>query len=75
MFGAFQKKYSEINVNSIAGQAADITNRLITERRADKHIADVFSFGVRSTQSLLKINGLESVRPFLILPEVLDESK
>jgi hypothetical protein len=32
VFGAFQKKYPEIKVNSIAGQAADITNRLIAER-------------------------------------------
>ena len=75
VFAAFQKKYPEIKVISVAGQAADITNRLIAERRADKYLADVFSFGVRSTQSLLKINALEPIRPFFLLPEVLDESK
>lgn len=75
VFGAFQKKYPEIKVNSIAGQTADITNGLIADRRADKHMTDVFSFGVRPTQSLLKINALEPIRPYFVLPEVLDESK
>ena len=75
VFSAFQKKYPEIKVISVAGQAADITNRLIAERRAEKYIADVFSFGVRSTQSLMQIKGLDPIRPLLLLPEVVDESK
>jgi len=75
VFGAFQKKYPEIKVNSVAGQAVDITNRLIAERRAEKYLADVFTLGVRSAQSLLKANALEPIRPYFILPEVLDESK
>ena len=75
VFAAFQKKYPEIKVVSVAGQAADITNRLIAERRAEKYIADVFSFGVRSTQSLMQIKGLDPIRPLLLLPEVVDESK
>src|SRR5713226_1390465 len=48
VFPAFQKKYQDIKIVSVAGQAADITNRLIAERRAEKYLADVFSFGVRS---------------------------
>jgi len=75
VFAAFQKKYPEIKVVSVAGQAADITNRLIAERRAEKYIADVFSFGVRSTQSLMQIKGLDPIRSLLLLPEVVDESK
>lgn len=75
VFAAFQKKYPEIKVNSIAGQAGDITNRLITERRAEKYIADVFSFGVRSTQSLQQVKALDPIRPLFLLPEVVDESK
>ena len=69
MFNAFQKKYPEIKVISIAGQAADITNRLIAERRAGKYLADVFTFGVRSTQSLLRINALEPTGLFLYFPK------
>ena len=75
VFPAFQKKYPEIKVISVAGQAADITNRLIAERRAEKYIADVFSFGVRSTQSLMQMKALDSIRPLFLLPEVADESK
>ena len=51
-FAAFQKRYPEIKVSSVAGQAVDVTNRLLAERRAQKYLADVFSFGVRSTLSL-----------------------
>ena len=74
-FAAFQKKYPEIKVNAVAGQAADVTNRLLAERRAQKYLADVFSFGVRSTLSLLRANGLDPIRPVLALPEVVDETK
>jgi ABC-type Fe3+ transport system substrate-binding protein len=75
VFPAFQKRYPDIKVVSVAGQAADITNRLIAERRAEKYIADVFSFGVRSAMSLLQVKALDPVRPLFILPEVVDESK
>jgi iron(III) transport system substrate-binding protein len=74
-FAAFQKRYPEIKVTSVAGQAVDVTNRLLAERRAQKYLADVFSFGVRSTLSLLNTNGLDPVRSVLLLPEVTDESK
>lgn len=74
-FAAFQKRYPEIKINAVAGQAADVTNRLLAERRAQKYLADVFSFGVRSTLSLLHANGLDPIRPVLFLPEVVDESK
>jgi iron(III) transport system substrate-binding protein len=75
VFAAFQKKYPEIKVVSVAGQAADITNRLIAERRGGKYIADVFNLGVRSNLSLLRANALEPIRPQLQLPEVIDDTK
>lgn len=75
VFPVFQKKYPEIKIVSVAGQAADITNRLIAERRAEKYLADVFSFGVRSAASLMQVKALDPVRPLFILPEVADESK
>jgi len=75
VFPAFQKKYPDIKIVSVAGQAADITNRLIAERRAEKYLADVFSFGVRSATGLMQAKALDPVRPLLFLPEVIDESK
>jgi ABC-type Fe3+ transport system substrate-binding protein len=74
-FAAFHKRYPEIKVTSVAGQAVDVTNRLLAERRAQKYLADVFSFGVRSTLSLLQAAGLDPIRSVLFLPEVADESK
>ena len=75
VFPVFQKKYPDIKIVSVAGQAADITNRLIAERRAEKYLADVFSFGVRSAVSLMQAKALDPIRPLLFLPEVVDESK
>ena len=75
VFPAFQKKYQDIKIVSVAGQAADITNRVIAERRAEKYLADVFSFGVRSATSLMQAKALDAIRPLLFLPEVIDESK
>jgi len=72
---AFQKKFPDIKVVSVAGEASDLTNRLIAERRAGKYIADVYSIGVRSVSQLYSARALDPIKPLLLLPEVVDESK
>jgi hypothetical protein len=48
----------------------------MTERRAGKYLVDLFINGVVTPiQVYLKANILEPIRPVLILPEVVDESK
>lgn len=72
---AFQKKYPKIKVVTVAGEAADMTNRLLAERRAEKYIADVFTIGIRSAQSVMRAHAVDPIQPVLLLPEVVDETK
>ena len=77
VFELFQKKYPEIKVNSVTNlRGSEHGQRVMTERRAGKYLVDLFINGVVTPiQVYLKANILEPIRPALILPEVIDESK
>src|SRR5262249_3871385 len=44
----FKREYPGINVVSVTGRGTELTNRIMTERRAGKFIADVYSGGTNS---------------------------
>src|SRR5262245_59764299 len=44
----FKREYPGINVVSVTGRGAELTNRIMAERRAGKYIADVYSGGTNS---------------------------
>ncbi len=72
----FQKDFPRINVVSVTGRGNELTTRLMTERRAGKYIADVYSGGTGGNFNVLyKGKALDPIKPALILPEVVDESK
>lgn len=73
---AFKKAYPEIKVVSVTGGTTEMAQRLLAERRGGKFIADVFNGGPNS-QYILFYKGkiLDPLKPLLILPEVVDESK
>ncbi|HWP57400.1 MAG TPA: extracellular solute-binding protein [Candidatus Acidoferrales bacterium] len=72
----FKKDYPDIKVVSVAGRGSQLTTRIITERRADKFIPDVYSGGANGNLEILyKGKVLDPIKPALILPEVTDESK
>ena len=72
----FKREYPGINVVSVAGRGNDLTTRIMTERRAGKFIADVYSGGTNSLyNTLYKGKALDPLKPLLILPEVTDLSK
>jgi iron(III) transport system substrate-binding protein len=77
VFELFQQKYPEIKVNSVTNlRGSEHGQRVMTERRAGKYLVDLFINGVVTPiQVYLKANILEPIRPALILPEVIDESK
>ncbi|HEY7168532.1 MAG TPA: extracellular solute-binding protein [Candidatus Binatia bacterium] len=77
VFEVFQKRYPEIKVNAVTGlRGSEYGQRVMTERRAGKYLVDLFIDGVVTPiQVYLKANILEPIRPNLMLPEVLDESK
>ena len=72
----FQRDFPEIKIAPVPIRGAEISRRLIAERRADKYIADVVMAGANGTTLVLHpAKALDPIKPALILPEVTDESK
>jgi iron(III) transport system substrate-binding protein len=72
----FKREFPGINVVSVAGRGNELTTRIMTERRAGKYIADVYSGGTGGNYNVLyKGKALDPIKPLLSLPEVADESK
>lgn len=77
IFEVFQKRYPEIKVRSnTSRRGSEHGQAVMTERRAGQFIVDLFINGVVTPNTVFyKANILEPIRPQLILPEVVDESK
>jgi iron(III) transport system substrate-binding protein len=72
----FKKEFPGINVVAVSGRGNELTTRIMAERRAGKYIADVYSGGTGGNFNVLyKGKALDPIKPLLILPEVVDESK
>jgi iron(III) transport system substrate-binding protein len=74
--GYFQKAFPRIKVVSVSGEGTQLAPRIATERRAGKYLADVYSGGGNSIYQVLYMGKmLDPIKPALILPDVVDESK
>jgi iron(III) transport system substrate-binding protein len=72
----FKREFPGINVVSVTGRGSQLTTRIMTERRAGKYIADVYSGGTGGNYNVLyKGKALDPIKPALSLPEVVDESR
>ncbi len=72
----FRREYPEIQITSVNGQGSQLGARIMTEARAGKVIADVFSGGATTNYNILyRGKALDSIKAALVLPEVLDVSK
>jgi iron(III) transport system substrate-binding protein len=72
----FEKEYPDIKLVSVTGRGSQLAQRLITERRGDRFLADVFnSGGVTTHGQLHAAKVLDPIKPALLLPEVTDTSK
>ncbi len=71
--GVFQKRFPEIKVVTVSHEQAQ--QRIVMERRADKYLADILIGGSATPWQLYGMGALDPVKPALILPEVVDESK
>jgi iron(III) transport system substrate-binding protein len=74
IFTEFQKRYPEIKVVFTAGRGEQ-ASQILTDRRAGKYLVDVFILGATAVDMLYKGKAVDPIKPTLILPEVLDESK
>lgn len=73
---AFEKKYPKIQVTVASVPAAETGPRIMAERRAGKFLWDACICGPTTPFAVLyPAKALDPVRPALLLPEVLDESK
>ena len=72
---AFQKKFPKIKLVLVQGNAAQIQQRILAERRAGKFLADVVRLGGGTSTSLYKAKALDPISPALMLAEVKDVSK
>jgi iron(III) transport system substrate-binding protein len=71
----FQKKYPKIKVITATGRGPQLSQRVMSERRADKFAVDLYISGNISPLTVFhRARILEPVKPLLILPEVLDPS-
>lgn len=74
--GVFQKRHPGIRVFAVSGIGGQIEQRIMSERRAGKFLADVVLHGVTPNYTeFYRAKILEPIRPTLSLPEVLDQSK
>src|ERR1043166_6671149 len=73
--GAFQKAFPDIKLLTVSGVELDLERRFMAERRAGKYLADVFMVGVLRSYNFYQAKLLDPIKPALLLPEVLDESK
>jgi iron(III) transport system substrate-binding protein len=74
---AFTKEYPFIKPVTVSGRVGELMPRIIAERRAGKYLADLYSGGLggRSFFDFLKVGVLDSIKPLVILPDVVDGSK
>ena len=76
LFGELNKKYPEIKITGVFNRGADAARRLMSERRADKYLADLYLNGMTTGYNVFyKAKVLDPIPPQLILPEVTDASK
>jgi iron(III) transport system substrate-binding protein len=73
--GAFEKAFPGIKLTAVSGIENDLERRFSAERRAEKYLADVFMVGVLRSYDFMQAKYLEAIKPVLMLPEVVDESK
>jgi len=74
--GAFQKAFPEIKVVTVMpGRGAMAAQVLMTERRANKFLGDIVIGGTSTPMVLYSRGVLQPIKPALILPEVVDQSK
>jgi iron(III) transport system substrate-binding protein len=76
LFAEFHKKYPEVKVTGVFGRGADVAKRLMSERRAEKYMADLYVNGMTTGYNVFyKAKALDPIPPLLVLPDVTDTSK
>ena len=71
----FQKKFPKIKVTTATGRGPELSQRVMSERRAEKFAVDLYISGNISPLTVFhRAKILEPVKPLLLLPDVVDPS-
>lgn len=73
--GIFQKAYPEIKLTTVTGIGTQLMQRIMAERRGEKFIPDIYIAGIATMTVLNQAKTFDPIKPALMLPEVIDESK
>ena len=72
----FEKEFPEIKLTAVSARGNQLGQRLLSERRAEKYLADVVSSGANPNyQVFYPAKALAPIKAALILPEVVDQTK
>jgi iron(III) transport system substrate-binding protein len=72
----FRSDYPEMQPYLMTGTGAQITTKILSERRAGRYLADVVGLGSSNYRILhQKAKMLDPIQPALMLPEVLEASR
>jgi iron(III) transport system substrate-binding protein len=72
---AFQKKFPKIKVTTVTGRGPELSQRVMSERRAEKYAVDLYVSGNISPLTVFhRAKILQPVQPLLLLPDVVDLS-
>jgi hypothetical protein len=67
----FQKKYPKIKVTTVTGRGPELSQRVMSERRAGKYIADLYISGnITPLTVFYRAKILEPIKPLLVLPRL-----
>ena len=76
IFPEFRKRYPEIKITYVTGVGGpDVVPRVLSEQRGGKFFGDLALLGGSGLYSLYQAKALDPLKPALMLPEVVDESK
>ena len=72
----FEKEFPEIKLTAVTARGNQLGQRLLSERRAEKYLADVVSSGANPNyQVFYPAKALAPIKAALILPEGVDQTK
>jgi len=72
---SFQKKYPKLKVTTVTGRGPELSQRVMSERRAEKFTVDLYISGNISPLTVFhRAKILEPIKPLLVLPDVVDPS-
>jgi iron(III) transport system substrate-binding protein len=73
--GIFQAAFPEIKVTGVTARGPQLLQRILSERRGDKYLADVYIDGLGNIYPAYSAKIFDPIKPMLILPAVVDATK